>query len=149
MKKFARVIVVDEDKNVLIVRQTTSYGKIYCFPGGKVETGERPQFAASREIFEELGIRKKPKDLTPVYRGKFKFNDEEWTGYYYITFKNGMKPSLLEYPKVDKVEFVAPSQLEKLTADHASLSGVLSDIRMVVSDFCREKSGVVTNSGFI
>lgn len=149
MKKFARVIVVDEDKNVLVVRQTTSHGKVYCFPGGKVEVGERPQCAASREIFEELGIRKSPKDLTPVYRGKFNFNGEEWAGYYYITFKNGIKPSLLEFPKVDKAEFVAPSQLDKLDADHASLSDVFSDIWGVVSDFCRAKSGSAINNGFI
>lgn len=51
-------IVMDKDKNFLLV-QLNSYGENdWNFPGGGIEDGETPEEALLRELFEELGSKK-------------------------------------------------------------------------------------------
>ncbi|WP_436639509.1 (deoxy)nucleoside triphosphate pyrophosphohydrolase [Microbaculum sp. FT89] len=64
----AAVALVDVDGRVLIARRPT--GKpmegLWEFPGGKVEPGETPEDALTRELEEELGITVHDSCLAPL-----------------------------------------------------------------------------------
>lgn len=54
----AACALVDPDGRVLVAQRSEhkSMAGLWEFPGGKVETGERPEEALIRELGEELGI---------------------------------------------------------------------------------------------
>jgi len=43
----------------------TVYAGYWEFPGGKIEPGESPEAAATREVTEELGVRMVPETVIP------------------------------------------------------------------------------------
>jgi 8-oxo-dGTP diphosphatase len=59
--------LVDPDGRVLIAQRPEgkSMAGLWEFPGGKIETGERPEDALIRELREELGIAVKEACLAP------------------------------------------------------------------------------------
>ena len=61
------VALIDADGRVLIAQRPMgkSMAGLWEFPGGKVETGERPEDALIRELSEELGIAVKEPCLAP------------------------------------------------------------------------------------
>lgn len=63
--KSAVAIVYDDNANVLLGRAKNNddrKGK-WCFPAGGIKSGECPGDAASRECFEETGIKAKPQQM--------------------------------------------------------------------------------------
>jgi len=58
----AAVALFDRHGRVLVVK--AHYKHYWSFPGGVIDAGETPRVAACREIFEEVGIRIEPDDLT-------------------------------------------------------------------------------------
>src|SRR6201993_1238374 len=60
--------LVDADKRVLLAQRPEgkSMAGLWEFPGGKVETGERPEVTLIRELKEELGIIVKEECLAPL-----------------------------------------------------------------------------------
>jgi 8-oxo-dGTP diphosphatase len=62
------VALIDETGQVLLQRRrsTAMHGGLWEFPGGKLEPGETPEFAALREIEEELGVRLDSVALSPL-----------------------------------------------------------------------------------
>jgi ADP-ribose pyrophosphatase YjhB (NUDIX family) len=74
----AVAVVVFYNDTVLLVKHGEDAGNltgIYGLPAGRYETGESPQQAAIRELFEETGLVVKERDLLPypnnVYTGTF------------------------------------------------------------------------------
>ena len=51
----ARVILIDEHGNILLVRHWAGRRAAWSLPGGGVKKGELPAVAAQRELAEELG----------------------------------------------------------------------------------------------
>jgi 8-oxo-dGTP diphosphatase len=64
----AACALIDADGRVLIAQrpQGKSMAGLWEFPGGKVETGERPEQSLIRELKEELGITVKEECLAPL-----------------------------------------------------------------------------------
>ncbi len=51
-----RVIVLDDDKRILMVRQDHPERTVWMVPGGSIEEGESSAQAAVREVLEETGL---------------------------------------------------------------------------------------------
>ena len=85
LKNIDAVIAVIENKGKYFIQKRPSKGLLadmWEFPGGKIESGERPQEAVSREVFEELGVRTKQlKHLFNLvhYYTQFKVNLSVWS----------------------------------------------------------------------
>lgn len=60
--------LIDQNDRILVQKRPEgkSMAGLWEFPGGKVETGETPEAALSRELDEELGIDVKEADLEPL-----------------------------------------------------------------------------------
>jgi 8-oxo-dGTP diphosphatase len=60
--------LVDVDGRILLAQRPEGkpLAGLWEFPGGKIETGERPETALIRELREELGIVVKPDCLAPL-----------------------------------------------------------------------------------
>lgn len=56
-------IVLDHGRQSVLLIKHWSAG--WMFPGGHVDSGESPSFAASRELWEETGLQIDPSDLRP------------------------------------------------------------------------------------
>ena len=71
MKQGACLLILGFDDNdeikVLIVQRKDGSG--WCLPGGKLESGERAEQAASRELLEETGLLFPPDCIRHLYSG--------------------------------------------------------------------------------
>lgn len=56
LRPAARVLLVDEQDRVLLLRANVAEGDVWITPGGALEPGETAEQAALRELGEETGI---------------------------------------------------------------------------------------------
>lgn len=65
--------VIERDGRILICRRAArdSHPLKWEFPGGKVRTGETPQAALIRELYEELGVRAEICEELARYRWQY------------------------------------------------------------------------------
>jgi ADP-ribose pyrophosphatase YjhB (NUDIX family) len=59
----AGALVINDDNQVLVIRERLATGKGYKLPGGHIELGENIHEAVAREVFEETGIKACFKEL--------------------------------------------------------------------------------------
>ncbi|MCW6507421.1 8-oxo-dGTP diphosphatase MutT [Lichenifustis flavocetrariae] len=71
------VALVDADSRVLIAQRPVhkALGGLWEFPGGKLESGERPEQALIRELDEELGIAVQEACLAPLTFASYGYPD--------------------------------------------------------------------------
>lgn len=69
--------LVDADNRVLIAQrpQGKQLAGLWEFPGGKIDTGERPEEALIRELQEELGITVREPCLAPLTFASYAYPD--------------------------------------------------------------------------
>ena len=53
---FAAAVILDEEKNILLVKSTYNRFHPWGLPGGSLEYGEHPEDAVIREVHEETGL---------------------------------------------------------------------------------------------
>ena len=73
----AACALIDADGRVLIAQRPLgkAMAGLWEFPGGKVETGERPEQSLIRELKEELGIVVKEECLAPLTFASHRYDD--------------------------------------------------------------------------
>ena len=73
----AACALIDADGRVLLAQRPEgkSMAGLWEFPGGKVETGERPEETLIRELHEELGIVVKEPCLAPLTFASHSYED--------------------------------------------------------------------------
>ena len=64
--RIAAALILRTNGDTLLVRKHGATA--FMQPGGKIEPGESPETALLRELQEEIGLRLKPADLTPLGR---------------------------------------------------------------------------------
>lgn len=71
------VALIDADNRVLIAQRPKhkQLGGLWEFPGGKLDPGERPEAALTRELDEELGITVKEACLAPLTFASHAYED--------------------------------------------------------------------------
>lgn len=73
----AACALIDSDGRVLLAERPAgkSMAGLWEFPGGKIETGERPEQSLIRELNEELGITVKEECLAPFAFASHDYDD--------------------------------------------------------------------------
>lgn len=113
-RKTARIVPVDRDGRVMLLRGEPQGGREHWFTvGGEIEPGESPVEAAVRELFEETGIAVDPAGLGgPFYIGPhvFTYNERRFVTlahFYAVTVDSTARTSFAGLEPGEIVEEVA------------------------------------------
>jgi len=112
--------LIDADGRVLVAQRPEGKGMagLWEFPGGKIETGERPEVCLIRELKEELGISVKESCLAP-----FTFASHSYAAFHllmplYVCRRWEGTPSPLEHTAL---KWVKPRELSQYAMPPADI----------------------------
>ena len=105
-----RVLLLDDSERILLIENNVDVGSAqthWITPGGGADPGETPAQAATREVYEELGVRiELPADAKPAHTDHelFSFNGRwyDQTNHYFLVRLDPRTP--LTARGVDEVE---------------------------------------------
>jgi 8-oxo-dGTP diphosphatase len=111
--------LVDSDGRVLIAQRPPNKGMsgLWEFPGGKIETGERPEDCLIRELKEELGIAVKEACLAPFTFASHSYTDFHLLMPLYVCRRWEGTPMALEHSAIKWVRVRDLSQYPMPAAD--------------------------------
>ena len=103
------VALIDSDNRVLVAQRPPGkpLAGLWEFPGGKIETGERPATALVRELAEELGIRVAEADLHPLTFVAHDYSDFQLLLLLYTCTRWIGQPTGQRFDKVDRAVLAA------------------------------------------
>lgn len=122
------LVVMDASARVLLVRRSVPPKKgLWCLPGGFMELGETPEFAALRELTEETGLSGTIECLLGVYSVPSSLYDTVlMLGYRVSTFQGHPRPD----DDADAIGWFAEADLPPIAFDSHLLF-----IRQVLASF--------------
>lgn len=92
---------------LLLIKRRGAHGAgMWSIPGGRLEAGEKPVFAAEREVLEETGliVHVDPFDAVP-YNNTFA-GGQPWVTLYFIALvEENEKPEIMEPEKCEAMEW--------------------------------------------
>ena len=135
-----RVIVLDEEKRMLLVKQHHDGKDIWMVPGGGIEEGESSKQAAAREVKEETGL-----DVA-VDRLVWHVEEVSQRGQRFVDFflanVVGGKLELGEDPEFDKAGQVL-REVKFLTRDE------IKEIKYLYPEYLRDEFWAIYEAGFM
>lgn len=87
-------VIIRYGNEILLIK--TTYGYSYTLPGGGIEKGERPEDAAKREVFEEVGIQLVEVSPLPSFITYEEYKQDTVYGFYSEVFSKEFTLDTLE-----------------------------------------------------
>ncbi len=112
--------LIDRDGKVLLAQRPAgkAMAGLWEFPGGKIESGEKPEQALVRELAEELSITVSESDLTPFTFASHTYEKFHLFMPLYVLREWRGKPTPIEG---QKLAWVAPQDLHSYPAPDADI----------------------------
>jgi 8-oxo-dGTP diphosphatase len=116
--------MIDETGKILLQQRPAgkAMAGLWEFPGGKVEPGETPETALSREVFEELGVALNPHALTPIAFASEALSDRHLVLLLYLVEEWEGEPVALHATSLDWIDISAMPSLPMPPADRPLVS---------------------------
>lgn len=121
--RVARVMIEDGEENILLQKRADDmrfYPKCWdTSAGGRVDAGEINEFAASRELFEEIGIKAKNLDYLGSYFTDYTYEKQNIKRFNH-TYKKVLSKNIitkLNPLEVSQVKWFSVSEIKKMITE--------------------------------
>lgn len=131
--------IMNTEGQILMQRRSFSKKKNpgkFAKTGGHVDSGETPEKAIQREIFEEIGLEVKENQIQILDIYKSKSKKEKFFGYNFIFITNKLeKEFILQKEEVEEVKYFTIEELEKAKKDN---NNEFTFYKWDYDDFCSQ-----------